>query len=356
LGETFRKNVIVVGAGASKEYGLPTGAELARSIATIADIRFDDSGARLSSGDGQIVSTLRLLSARKGDGKRDINPFLHAAWRIRDNMSLAPSIDNFLDTHREDQILVDFGKLAICHAIQMAESNSSLQVDHTQRNPTIDFHRIRETWLVQLFKLLVAQRTFDDFLVALSQITFVSFNYDRCIHQFFYFASTSYFALDHDSQSRLLSTLRVLYPYGTIGSFDARNFRTNFGQVIYQETLSEASRQIRTFTEGTESDRIQEIRKEVEGSEILMFLGFGFLPLNMQLLFQDQQFRPIRVLGTGKGLSKDSIAEVELELAGIFVHEPTDSASMDSPDRVRIVNCTCSELFFEFQRYLTRAR
>ena len=354
MGETFRRNVIVVGAGASKEFGLPTGAELAQMIATVADIRFDPFGTRLSSGDHEIVSTLRFLVEQRGS--RDINPHLHAAWRIRDNMPLAPSIDNFLDTHRDDACLVEFGKIAICHAIQKAEAGSSLRVDRNQSAPGINFRSLHGTWLEQLFKLLVAQRTFDDFLVALSQITFVSFNYDRCIHQFFYFACTSYFNLEREPQQRLISTLRVLYPYGTVSEFIADGLNTNFGQIHYQGQLIERSLQLRTFTEGAESGLVAEIRTAMESSEIVMFLGFGFLQLNMDLLFQNQRFPPIRVLGTGKGLSKDSISEVELELDDIFVHDSAQLLSIDDPDRIKIVGCTCGELFFEFQRYLTRSR
>jgi hypothetical protein len=356
LGETFRKNVIVVGAGASKEYGLPTGAELLQAIATISDIRLDDFGMRFSSGDPIILSTLRLLAKEGKDGTGDLNPFLDAAWRIRDNAALAPSIDNFLDTHRDDKLLVDFGKLAICQAIQLAEANCSLNVDKKQIRSNINFKPIRDTWLPQLFKLLVAQRNFDDFLVALSQITFVSFNYDRCIHQFFYFACTSYFNLDQEGQDRVLATLKVLYPYGTIGPFIASNLTTNFGQVRQNAELIEASRGIRTFTEGAESNLVKQIREEIASSEILMFLGFGFLQLNMELLFQNQQFRPIRVLGTGKGLSKNSISEVEVELSDVFVHEPTRFMEIDDLNRINIIDCTCGELFFEYQRYLTRVR
>lgn len=351
--------MIVVGAGASKEYGLPTGAELAEKIALVSDIRFDEFGTRLSAGDHQIVSTLRFLVESRENGSRDINPYLHAAWRIRDNMGLAPSIDNFIDTHRNDELLVEFGKIAICHSIQMAESGSSLRVDGTQRNPMLNARAVKGTWLEQLFKLLVAQRNYDDFLVALSQITFVSFNYDRCIHQFFYFACSSYFNLDPEGQQRLLSSLKILYPYGTIGPFAAGGLNTNFGQVNYQGQLIDASRQIRTFTEGSESNLLSQIRTEIDAAEIVMFLGFGFLQLNMDLLFQNQRFRPIRVIGTGKGLSKDSISEVELELSDIFVHEPDGGAGlidMDDPERIKILNCTCGELFFEFQRYLTRSR
>ena len=102
--------------------------------------------------------------------------------------------------------------------------------------------------------------------------------------------------------------------------------------------------------------QVSERRQVRHRGEIVMFLGFGFLQLNMDLLFQNQRFPPIRVLGTGKGLSKDSISEVELELDDIFVHDSAQLLSIDDPDRIKIVGCTCGELFFEFQRYLTRAR
>lgn len=357
MGETFRKNVIVVGAGASKEYGLPTGVELAGKIAQLADIRFDYGGREMASGDYQIVDTLRTL-AKKKNTNQGINPYLHAAWRIRDNMGLAPSIDNFLDTHRNDEFLVAFGKIAICHSIQVAESKSKLFVDSSQGSHLLKTAGIRETWLVQLFKLLVAQRNYEDFLVALSQITFVSFNYDRCIHQFFYFACTSYFNLDREGQERLLSALTILYPYGTIGAFSAAESRTSFGIMNYRDQLIEASDQIRTFTEGAESNLVDQIRQAIGEAEIVMFLGFGFLQLNMDLLFQNGVFPPIRVIGTGKGLSKDSISEVELELSEIFWHRPALSGIMlpDDPNRIKILDCTCGELFFEFQRYLTRSR
>ncbi len=311
---------------------------------------------RLASGDREIVSTLRTLTAQNGGESGDIGAHLNAAWRIRDNMSLAPSIDNFLDTHRDDTALVEFGKIAICHAIQTAEFQSRLFVGNRGDGNPIDFRSISGTWLEQLFKLLVAQRSFSDFLIALEQITFVSFNYDRCIHQFFYLAGTSYFNLNSEGQSKLLSTLRVIYPYGAIGDFGVSGSSTNFGKITYYEQLIGAARQIRTFTEGAESDRVERIRDEIAASEIVMFLGFGYLPLNMELLFKQQRFKPIRVLGTGKGLSKDSISEVELELGDIFIHKSNDLGDLDDPNRIKIVDCTCGELFFEFQRYLTRAR
>ncbi|MDB4111076.1 hypothetical protein N9571_00750, partial [Yoonia sp.] len=46
---------------------------------------------------------------------------LEVARQISRNMQLAPSIDNYLDTHKDNKALVNVGKLAIANAIIKAE-------------------------------------------------------------------------------------------------------------------------------------------------------------------------------------------------------------------------------------------
>lgn len=53
------KTVLVIGAGASVEVGLPMGSELLRQIVQLTDIRFDHR--QKSSGDLAIVEALRLV-------------------------------------------------------------------------------------------------------------------------------------------------------------------------------------------------------------------------------------------------------------------------------------------------------
>jgi hypothetical protein len=72
--------VIVLGAGASKEFGLPTGAELKARISEFTDIRFDN-GSRLVSGDDRTVNALRRMAHQASLG-RDINPYLQAGWQF----------------------------------------------------------------------------------------------------------------------------------------------------------------------------------------------------------------------------------------------------------------------------------
>ncbi|WP_170414389.1 hypothetical protein [Ruegeria arenilitoris] len=354
MGNPERHTTIVVGAGASKEFGLPTGAELKSKIAKIADIRFSD-GYRLSSGDYRIVEALRLLARENGHQRDDINPYLHEAWRIRDNMPLAPSIDNFLDTHRENTHLVEFGKIAIADAILKAEKSSKLFADNESGRPQLRFERIRDTWLAQLFSILVAQRNFSAFLDALETITFVSFNYDRCIHQFFGHAALNYFALGKQEVEEVYSRLEVLYPYGSVGEFNWQNSGfSNFGEEPQRVRLIEISKELRTFTEGVAGARVASIRGSFDKADNVLFLGFGFLKLNMDLLFGDETYYVEKLFATGKGLSENSRNQVISELETVFSqqgHEPFVEALQNKQD-LHLIDCTCGDLIFEFQRFL----
>jgi hypothetical protein len=116
------KTVFVVGAGASREAGLPTGAELKRIIASKLDIKYR-YGYELISGNPEIAEALREQAQQNG---QDPNLFLHEAHKISDAMPQAISIDNFIDAHQGNVILEVCGKLSIAHSILEAEKNSKI--------------------------------------------------------------------------------------------------------------------------------------------------------------------------------------------------------------------------------------
>lgn len=353
MGQTLRKNVIVVGAGASKEFGLPTGAELTSIIASICDIRFKDFGQSLAHGDHRLVDTLRQMARTEDPRNSNINNYLKDLWSIRDNMALAPSIDNFLDTHRQNNTLVQLGKIAIVTALRKSEKESTLSLVRGERSDYFDFKRTKHTWLSELFKILVAQRDLREFLSALENITFVSFNYDRCIQQFFYFATLKYFDLAAERAAEISATIKIIYPYGHIGDIGfSPQYGSNFGSEIYDMSLVNASQQIRIFTEGCNSKEISTIRSSLEETDVVMFLGFGFLPINMELMFGDRNFPSVHVIGTGKGLSQNSRDAIEEELATIFSQYEEDKRIQDKALLCKVTDCTCSELFHEYNRFL----
>ena len=121
--------VLVVGAGASNEVKLPLGSDLKTQIANYLNIKFEH-GFTLVSGDESIVEALRFRARATDDGRGDINPYLSECRKIASAMPQAASIDNFLDAHSKNEIMIYCGKLAIARAILSAEKASSLSVDN----------------------------------------------------------------------------------------------------------------------------------------------------------------------------------------------------------------------------------
>ncbi|KIN71171.1 hypothetical protein [Sulfitobacter guttiformis] len=183
MGDSERTNVIVVGAGASKEFELPTGAELTSIIQKDLDFAIDRFGhLSIGNGDWELKRAIEILSK---ETKVPINRYYGVAQQISRNMALAPSIDNYLDTHKENEYLVKVGKLAIANAIIKAERGSTLTIDDSNIYNRLDFSKTKNTWAAVFFKIIAAKRDYTSFVSALQNITFISFNYDRCIKQFF---------------------------------------------------------------------------------------------------------------------------------------------------------------------------
>src|ERR1051325_2787720 len=120
------QTVIILGAGASSEVGLPVGDGLKQQIADMLDIRFDYSD--LKSGDVDIVEAVRIHIKPE----RDANPHWQAARRIAMAMPQAISIDNFIDAHKGDAKIEICGKLAIVRSILRAEKQCALFRDTTR--------------------------------------------------------------------------------------------------------------------------------------------------------------------------------------------------------------------------------
>jgi hypothetical protein len=170
--------VFVVGAGASCEFGLPSGFDLKDKIRNQFSFTLNVFG-KFENGSRELFYVLDRFCKERGHSNADLD---EAREEIRKNILLAPSIDNFLDTRKHDPLIVSFGKMAIVQSILRAESTSSLS--NNEQGKLQDIERAQETWLFSLFNMLVSQCDLDKFKARLSEIVFVSFNYDRCIKHF----------------------------------------------------------------------------------------------------------------------------------------------------------------------------
>ena len=346
--EKDTNTVFVIGAGASEEAKLPTGNELKKRIAQLLDIDFEPF--RQVRGDQFIVSALRLLVGQSGGSDGDIQLYLKEAWHIRDALPQAISIDNFIDTHRDNDKIAICGKLAIVRSILMAEKKSLLYFEKTHRDSNINFNALIKTWYTPFFQLLTENCGKSDLKERLKSITLIIFNYDRCVEHFIYCSLQNYYRISGDEAGELIKSINIYHPYGIVGSLPWVNNSgpMEFGAELNSAQLLELAHKIKTFAEGTDPDSsdILKIRRHMSLANRLVFLGFAFHKLNMQLILPERSeaVRNIEVkcFATTKDISDSDKEVIEEQIDDLY------------PGRIRVkmTNRSCSEFFTEFWRSL----
>lgn len=345
-----QKTVFVLGAGASKELDLPTGDELKEKIARELDIRFSDGYSQVS-GNQTITNVFRLLTRQ--EQRRDINSYLHTCWKIRDAMPQAISIDNFIDARSDDPFVEVAGKLGISASVLAAESGSKLKVASFKRNEGINFKALANTWHNSFFQLLTENCKKVDLRERLKKVALIIFNYDRCVEVFLLQALQNYYTIDEPEALELLKEVEIHHPYGVVGALPGLGAGTAaaFGATVQAEQLLQISREIKTFTEGTDNSasHIRRIRELMSKCHRIVFLGFAYHQLNMQLLFNTPSGLPPlgsrKIYGTALGLS-DSDKTIVTEELSQYAETPVDCVQLRN-------DLTCSQLFKDYWRSMS---
>lgn len=285
-----RKTVFIVGAGASHEFGLPLGWELIREIQKAARA---EAGLR-----DWTESSLSEAYCSSGFPMANIN-LRTRLESFANGLSGKASIDQYLRNHRSDEALVGLGKTAIAHQIMLHESRSSLV-----RDPDGDH------WLSRLFAKATDDLDAVDFDAAFENVSFITFNYDRCIEYYLFHQFMRTGQMDAESAARIMAKLKIVHVYGDVGRFDWKavgkdgatisfyqpsndpsSINSPFPRITYPDRQHFASsvvagaKRIRTFCEGlNDKDLHMSIWNELANAENIVFLGFSFFDENMSLL------------------------------------------------------------------------
>lgn len=344
-----KKTVFVIGAGASTEANLPTSDELKSEISGLLDICFDDWDKQIS-GDHVIKEALHML-VRGTDGRKgDINPYLHEAWRIRDALPQAISIDNFIDAHRGNDKIALCGKLASVRSILNAERGSILYFEKSRVDANISFTSLKKTWYIRFFQLLTENCGKNDLEERFKSVALIIFNYDRCIEHFLYCALQNYYGISWDEAAELVKNISVYHPYGDVGTLPwaNQNEAMEFGAEPTPQQLLGLSRRIKTFTEGTDpkASEILEIREHMSKATRLVFLGFAFHKLNMQLIapehVDDARKAMVKCFATTFGISNSDKEVIDEQINGLYRGKII----------VSMTNLSCGDFFTEYWRSL----
>lgn len=344
------KNIVfVIGAGASNEVNLPTGDALKNEISNLLNI---NSLISQKTGDHIICEALVNLIRSKGNNKDDYSAYLSACKKITSAIPQAESIDNFIHNHRDNEKIALCGKLAIVRSILHAEKNSHLYFRHYElaKLPSI-FINIEKTWYKPFFNLVTNGCDKNSLSKRFEKITIISFNYDRCIEHFIYFALQNYYDISPADAASLVKIIKIFHPYGCVGSLPWQNQIASiaFGSEPGPSQLLTLSEQIKTFTEETDqnSKEVNNIKASIADTDILVFLGFAFHKLNLRIL------NPIKKHNKSHKIIQCYATSYRISDSDKNIIESDISSLLGNSGNIKMINEKCNVLFNEFGRSLT---
>lgn len=311
------RTLFIVGAGASKEFGLPTGRDLGAQIEQALTIEADHFG-RMHNGDAEIIQA--LLRECRVRGAND-GAFVDACRRIRDALPHHNSIDNLIDNHADDPDVAFCGKLAIARLILQAEQASTLWIDDSNIYNDIEFRAVEKTWIATLFRMMQEGVPRTKASTFFENAAFVTFNYDRCIEHYFVRALRKAYRITEPDAARIVASADIRHVYGSLGALpwhhESKDGRLGFGNP--NADLRMAASGIRTYSERSDDiERMGGLRDLVQASRVIVFLGFGYLSTNLQLISPHHESDPDLIIGSTYGLSEFNVNKVREDLRGWY--------------------------------------
>jgi hypothetical protein len=339
-----KRTLFVVGAGASHEFGLPIGVKLADAIARMLDFKRDNSGFdNYSGGDGLLLEQMRRVA--KGD-----QAYFPAARVIADGVRLSYSIDDFLDIHQKNHHTNLIGKAAIVRAILQAERSSQLYFDQSNAYNKLDMVHAEDTWIIKFVRMLGRNRRIEEIASVFDNVSFIVFNYDRCIEHFLIQALRQLYAIRHDQAAELVSKLDIIHPYGDVGSL---HHGVPFGGGVDADNIDcfELAKRIRTYTEVKQDEAKENIDIALQDAAAWVFLGFGYHEQNLRLLMPGPNGHdPKHIFGTAHKMSEPDLKVTSKRLALFFQADNRVAMKKEWP-HLRS-DLTCATLFDQYTQSL----
>jgi len=350
-----KKRVYIIGAGASQEAGLPTGEGLKDVIANILTLKETNIYA-YTFRDRDMLFAIEQHIKQNDVLSKNKSHYYKAAELITNAIPQAISIDHLIHSHNGNKDVELCGKLAIVKAILESEKGSSLCINDSNNN-RMNYGNIKDTWYNLFWKLLHENCDIDHFSERLKSIVFIIFNYDRCVEHFLFNSIQNFYDVSQDIAADLLKNIEIYHPYGVVGNLRWQDGNyVDFGTLPHTDSFLSVASRIKTFTEGTvpDSSEILAIRKHIATATQLVFLGFAFHPLNLELLFLKEPVKPagkvpINVFGTGKGQSEsNSIIICDNLHDSLLAYNYKPFFNLQN-------NFKCHELFIEYSKMLSFA-
>lgn len=311
-----RKTAIIVGAGASVDLGFPSGDGLKQNIANLLELDDDEAFGFKHPAIQRVLQAEQVQSPVQF--AKFVDEMRQAAARINRALPAAVSIDNLIHS-LQDEYVTRLAKLAIAISILDAESSSTFWKQRTPmymlgrggygRSRTIDVRNddMLKTWYYPLARLLFTDLQKSKLATVFENVTFIVFNYDRCLEQFLYEVIQDSFDIDGATATTILQSAKFIHPYGSLGPLDwqinAQGEHLALGHVDGVKYWNIVDNLL-TFTETVESETGQQIKTAMGEAYAHLYVGFGFLGQNVNLLRPEGNRRAGLAIATAFGFSE----------------------------------------------------
>lgn len=198
------------------------------------------------------------------------------------------SIDRFMNEHRDQPFVAEFGKLLIAEQILIAERASKLW-KLTSADGDLYDKAVSECW----YEAFAAQWLGDIGRGAVTasnhNLRVISFNYDRCFELYLQtFLQWKYIGLSAREAIGIVNAVGVMHPYGSLGKLP--DFPRPLGDPdavpfgAPPELAWPVSQGLQTFYESAHSELVREMHGALSVAQRVIFIGFSFEQRNMELL------------------------------------------------------------------------
>ncbi len=314
------KTLFVIGAGASVEFGLPVGRDLAEEIRKKSSFTFPAHSS--PRGDEEVLNLLR-----QNRSPTEQSELFRACSENHNGIYMAGSIDSFIDRRSDVSRIAEVGKLLIAISILRAERKSNLYLNTNIADPRIDLPTLGNTWIDRFFRILTTNIKKDEIEKIGEEIAIICFNYDRCLEFYLIDALRQSYSIAYQESHKIIYNMDIIHPYGSLGELPENPAISSGGETVrfggddFSRTNPwPVSNRIKTYTEQiAEQNMLIRIENAVRDAKQIVFLGFSFQPQNMELLAVGEKLSIDKhVFATGKGVTRHGINEIKSRILSLY--------------------------------------
>jgi hypothetical protein len=294
---------LILGAGASMDYGFPSGQQLLRNIRSLSP----DQRGQLSD----IIQGLWELMP--DEAEQTVAEFIESLKRA-DPPSIHDYLMQRLSTNNA-QRTVNLARLAIAQQMLVHQQNSDLYPDRS--------------W----YRLLLEKLTEGNFVPRKNRLSVITFNYDLSLEQYLFDAFRSRYDLSDETARGYVSWIPIVHIFGSLGPlpWQAPDVRETlpYRNRASDQAIARAAQGISVLA-GSDLEKAEHVRNAlslITQSKLVLFFGFAYHDFGMKLLLPAFSVQKI-VRGTSYGLTATERTALGIKYKNIF-HLEVDREGRD---------------------------